>query len=231
MRVTKRMIVNDFFSALLIGLLGAGHCIGMCSGIASALSFSINPQQKNGVIALLLYNLGRISSYSIAGFIFAGSSSLLMLWLGGKESLIYLRIITAIMMLLLAFYIARIWNGLLFVERAGQCIWPFIKPLAQYFLPLKHPVFAFPLGFFWGWLPCGLVYSTLVWAISSGDAINGLFIMLGFGLGTLPTMMLIGSLSIKLKHILNHQWFRYGSGLILAAFAFQTLYIALKQLH
>lgn len=224
------MLLNDFFSALLIGLLGAGHCIGMCSGIASALSFSINPQQKNGLLALLLYNLGRITSYSVAGFIFAGSSSLFIVWMGGKESLIYLRIFAAIIMLLLAFYIARLWNGLIIIERAGQMLWKGIKPLAQYFLPLKHPLLAFPLGFLWGWLPCGLVYSSLIWAISSADALNGLVIMLGFGLGTLPAMMLVGSLSHKLKHILSKNWFRYSSGLILALFAFQTIYIAIKQL-
>ena len=225
------MLINDFFSAFLIGILGAGHCIGMCSGIASALSFSISPTQKNGLLSLLLYNLGRISSYSLAGFIFAASSSVLIIWMGGKESLIYLRIFAAIMMLLLAFYIARLWNGLLIVERAGQFIWRFIKPLAQYFLPLKHPILAFPLGFFWGWLPCGLVYSTLVWAISTADAVNGLLIMLGFGLGTLPAMMLVGTLSHRLKTILNKQWFRYSSGLILALFALQTLYIAYQQLN
>lgn len=225
------MLINDFLSAFLIGLLGAGHCIGMCSGIASALSFSINPNQKNGLLSLLLYNLGRITSYSVAGFIFAASSSVLIVWMGGKESLIYLRIFAAIMMLLLAFYIARLWNGLIIVERAGQFLWQFIKPLAQYFLPLKHPALAFPLGFFWGWLPCGLVYSSLVWAISTANGLNGLVIMLGFGLGTLPAMMLVGSLSHKLKNILNKKWFRYGSGLILALFAFQTIYIAIEQLY
>lgn len=225
------MLINDFLSAFLIGLLGAGHCIGMCSGIASALSFSINPDQKNGLLSLLLYNLGRITSYSVAGFIFAASSSMLIVWMGGKESLIYLRIFAAIMMLLLAFYIARLWNGLIIVERAGQFLWQFIKPLAQYFLPLKHPALAFPLGFFWGWLPCGLVYSSLVWAISTANGLNGLVIMLGFGLGTLPAMMLVGSLSHKLKNILNKKWFRYGSGLILALFAFQTIYIAIEQLY
>jgi sulfite exporter TauE/SafE len=224
------MLMNDFFSAFLIGLLGAGHCIGMCSGIASALSFSINPAQKNGLLSLLLYNLGRISSYSLAGFIFASSSSVLIVWMGGKESLIYLRIFAAIIMLLLAFYIAQLWNGLIVVEKAGKFIWQFIKPLAQYFLPLKHPTLAFPLGFFWGWLPCGLVYSSLIWAISSADGLNGLVIMLGFGLGTLPAMMLVGTLSHQLKRILNKKWFRYGSGLILAVFALQTIYIAVQQL-
>jgi sulfite exporter TauE/SafE len=224
------MLINDFFSAFLIGLLGAGHCIGMCSGIASALSFSINPTQKNGLLSLLLYNLGRVTSYSLAGFIFASSSSVLIIWMGGKESLIYLRIFAAIVMLLLALYIAQLWNGLLLVEKAGQFIWTFIKPLAQHFIPLKHPTLAFPLGFFWGWLPCGLVYSSLVWAISSANGLNGLVIMLGFGLGTLPAMMIVGTLSHQLKTILNKKWFRYGSGIILALFALQTIYIAIQQL-
>lgn len=216
---------------MLIGLLGAGHCIGMCSGIASALSFSISPNQKNGILALLLYNLGRITSYALAGLIFAASGKLLMLWLGGKESLVYLRIFAALMMMLLALYISRIFNGLIIVERAGQFIWRFIKPIAEKFLPLKHPLYALPLGFFWGWLPCGLVYSTLVWAISSGEALTGFVIMLGFGIGTLPALMIVGTLSHKIKNLLNKQWFRYGSGLVLGLFALQTLDVAIKQLH
>ncbi|MEH6451777.1 MAG: sulfite exporter TauE/SafE family protein [Psychromonas sp.] len=227
------MLLNDFFAALLIGLLGAGHCLGMCSGIASALTFSIKAKQSKAVsfFSLLFYNLGRISSYSLAGAIFAASSGALVIWFGGKEALIYLRIIAAILMLLLALYISKIWRGLVVVEQAGQFIWKFIKPLAQKFIPLKHPVFAFPLGFFWGWLPCGLVYSTLSWAASSGSASNGMMIMLGFGLGTMPAMLTVGTFSNYLKRILNQHWFRYGSGLLLATFAVHTFYIAIMQLN
>ena len=226
------MLINDFIAALLIGLLGAGHCLNMCSGIASAITFSVKTQQSKlaSLYSVLLYNLGRISSYSLAGALFAGSSSALILFFGGKEALIYLRLLAAILMLLLALYISRVWFGLLKVEQAGQLIWKFIKPIAQFFIPLKHPIYALPLGFFWGWLPCGLVYSTLSWAASSGGASNGFIIMLGFGLGTLPAMLSIGSLSQQLKQYLNHHYFRYGSGLLLAIFAIHTFYIAVKQL-
>ena len=116
------------------------------------------------------------------------------------------------------------------LEKTGQVVWQFIKPIAQYFLPLKHPLFAFPLGFLWGWLPCGLVYSTLSWAASSGSAENGALIMLGFGLGTLPAMLTVGSLTQQLKLMLNHHYFRYTSGLLLAIFALHTFYIAMQQL-
>ncbi len=227
------MLSNDFIAALLIGLLGAGHCLGMCSGIASAITFSVKADQSklSSLLSLLLYNLGRVSSYSIAGALFAGSSSALILFFGGKEALIYLRLLAAILMLLLALYISRIWLGLLKLEQAGQLIWKFIKPIAQLFIPLKHPVYAFPLGFLWGWLPCGLVYSTLSWAASSGSASSGFIIMLGFGLGTLPAMLSVGSLSQQLKYYLNHHYFRYGSGLLLATFAIHTFYIALVQLY
>ncbi|HEY5716033.1 MAG TPA: sulfite exporter TauE/SafE family protein, partial [Psychromonas sp.] len=164
--MTEATLLNDFIAALMIGLLGAGHCLGMCSGIASAITFSIKEEQKNStsILSLLLYNLGRVSSYSLAGFLFAASSSSLIVWLGGKEALIYLRILAAVLMLMLALYIARLWHGLLKLEQAGQLVWKFIKPAAQAFMPLKHPLFALPLGFLWGWLPCGLVYSTLSWA-------------------------------------------------------------------
>lgn len=202
----------------------------MCAGISSTLSFSMSSHQKKGLLTLLLYNFGRISSYTLAGALFSASSGLFIVWLGGKESLIYLRMFAALMMLFLALYIAKLWNGLFIVERAGQFIWQFIKPLAQFFLPLKHPYFAFPLGFLWGWLPCGLVYSSLIWAASSADVINGAVIMLGFGLGTLPAMMLIGAFSHKIKKMLSQKWFKYGSALLIGLFSFQTFVTAWQQL-
>ncbi|MEI6896847.1 MAG: sulfite exporter TauE/SafE family protein [Psychromonas sp.] len=227
------MMINDFLAALFIGLLGAGHCLAMCSGIASAITFSADNSQNKilSYISLLLYNLGRLSSYSLAGAIFAGSSSALIIFFGGKEALIYLRLVAAILMFLLALYISRLWFGLLVLEKIGQTVWLYIKPLAQYFLPLKHPTLALPLGFLWGWLPCGLVYSTLSWAASSGSAENGALIMLGFGIGTLPAMLTIGSLAQQLKFTLNHQYFRVFSGLLLATFALHTFYIAIQQLN
>lgn len=227
------MLNNDFFAALLIGLLGAGHCLGMCAGIAGAITFSINEKQSkaSSLFALTLYNLGRVSSYSLAGYIFAGSSASLVIYFGGKEALIYLRLIAAIIMLFLALYISKVWFGLLKLEQAGQFIWQFIKPLAQNFIPLKHPLYALPLGFLWGWLPCGLVYSTLSWAASSGSSQSGLLIMLGFGLGTMPAMLTVSTLSQHLKLFLNHYIFRYTSGLLLAAFAIHTFYVAIEQLY
>ncbi|HIP75579.1 MAG TPA: sulfite exporter TauE/SafE family protein, partial [Psychromonas hadalis] len=152
---------NDFLAAVLIGLLGAGHCLGMCGGIASAITFSGNDKESklSSFFSVCLYNLGRVSGYALAGAIFAGSIAAVMQLKGGKDVLIYFRMFAAVLMLFLALYISRLWFGLLKLEKMGYYVWRFIKPLAQNFIPLKHPIYAFPLGFFWGWLPCGLVYS------------------------------------------------------------------------
>ncbi len=59
-------------------------------------------------------------------------------------------------------------------------------PLASKAIPVNSPAKALSLGVIWGWLPCGLVYSTLTWALASGSIVSGASIMLFFGLGTLP---------------------------------------------
>ena len=52
-------------SAFILGLLGAGHCLGMCGGLMGALTFGIPPEQQHKRLRMLIaYNLGRVSSYS-----------------------------------------------------------------------------------------------------------------------------------------------------------------------
>ena len=58
-------------SALILGLLGGGHCLGMCGGLMGALTLAIPPEQRGRRLQLLLaYNLGRILSYATAGLLF-----------------------------------------------------------------------------------------------------------------------------------------------------------------
>jgi hypothetical protein len=79
------------------------------------------------------------------------------------------------------------------VEQAGGSIWRRIEPLGRKLMPVHSPGQALVLGLIWGWLPCGLVYSVLIWAISAGGAIEGAGLMLAFGLGTLPNLLLMGA--------------------------------------
>ena len=185
----------SFYAAVLIGLAGSVHCVGMCGGIVSAMSFAI-PAHKPFFLYALAYNSGRIASYCLAGALTG--------WLGqmvtqqNQAGLSLLQLISALFLLMLAAYIGGWWHGLKQIERAGQYLWRYLSPLAKTFIPFKTPLHALPYGMIWGWLPCGLVYSTLTWSLASGSVTTGAGIMLGFGLGTVPIMLLM---ALGFKHV------------------------------
>ncbi|EAS64608.1 sulfite exporter TauE/SafE family protein [Photobacterium angustum] len=226
------MVNLDFYAAFLIGLMGAGHCIGMCGGVAAAITIGMPENTKNSKrwIYLLNYNLGRLVAYTVAGAVIGAMLASVATINGSNSPLIFMRFLAAIMMIILALYIGQWWFGLNKLERIGQVAWRYISPLATSFLPLKSPIKALPFGFLWGWLPCGLVYSTLTWASVSGSALNGAIVMLAFGLGTLPAMLAVGGFATQLKIWLKNLYFRRISALLLMAYGIQTGYIAIKQI-
>ena len=226
------MVNFDFYAAFLIGLMGAGHCIGMCGGVAAAITIGMPENTKNSKrwIYLLNYNLGRLVAYTVAGAIIGAMLASVATINGSNSPLIFMRFLAAIMMIILALYIGQWWFGLNKLERIGQVAWRYISPLATSFLPLKSPIKALPFGFLWGWLPCGLVYSTLTWAAVSGSALNGAIVMLAFGIGTLPAMLAVGGFATQLKVWLKNLYFRRVSALLLMSYGIQTGYIAIKQI-
>lgn len=176
----------NLFSALLIGLAGGLHCIGMCSGIAAALRFA-TPEQDNHWPYTLSYNAGRIISYTLFGALAGTLGQLSVMSL--PHALPLLKLTSGILLLAMAAYLGRWWLGLRKLEQLGGKVWRRIQPLSKRFIPFRHPVAALPYGMIWGWLPCGLVYSALSWSMVSGDARQGALIMLCFGLGTLPALL------------------------------------------
>lgn len=214
----------DWIGAFLIGLIGAGHCMGMCGGIASMLT--IGQTQPSKVIPLF-YNFGRLASYAFIGAIVGGAVASISEISALNNALTWLRLTAAVFMVLLACYIGRWWQGLLAVEKLGQTLWRFISPAGKSLLPLKSPIHAIPFGFIWGWLPCGLVYSTLTWSAVSGSALNGALIMAAFGLGTLPAMLLMGFGATYLHKLQQSQIFRNLGALILLTYGLYTGYGAI----
>ena len=87
---------------------------------------------------------------------------------------------------------------------------------------------AFPLGLLWGWLPCGLVYSALVTALTSGSALHGAGMMLAFGLGTLPNLLLAGLLAVRLKDYATKPAVRITAGLLVLGFGLWGLFAAIR---
>ncbi|WP_372378423.1 sulfite exporter TauE/SafE family protein [Vibrio natriegens] len=219
----------DFIGALMIGLVGSGHCMGMCGGIASLLSLG-SSQDKSSPLIPLFYNMGRLSSYALFGALIGGAISGLSELSGLAHSLAWLRLVAAIFMILVALYVAKWWQGLLVVEKLGQSLWKFISPAGKSLLPLKSAIHALPFGFVWGWLPCGLVYSALTWSAVSGSAVNGGLIMLAFGVGTLPSMLAVSYGASYFQKLQKSLIFRNISALILIGYGTYTAAGAMQML-
>ncbi|MGK0248973.1 MAG: sulfite exporter TauE/SafE [Oleispira sp.] len=211
----------SLITAFLLGLMGASHCMVMCGGIAAAAS-SASPR-KNSLAFLLLFNLGRITSYSVAGLIV----SLMGLWLADSHQIAQqiLRSIAGALLILMGFYVARWWMLLTRLESAGQLVWRYIQPLTRTLIPIKTKPQALALGLLWGWLPCGLIYSTLAWVAANGEPALGALTMFCFGLGTLPGVLAAGIFAQQLNRLISHQYFRQFAGFLLIFYGIWTLFV------
>jgi len=215
----------SLLSAFLVGLLGGVHCVGMCGGIVAALSLGL-PADDRAIRwrYQLSYNAGRIASYSLAGALFGGIGWLASHWSGIHQVQLGLQLLAALFMIALGLYLGGWWNGLTRIERLGGVIWARLEPLGRRFLPVRSTGQALVLGAIWGWLPCGLVYSVLVWAISAGSPAQGAALLLSFGLGTLPNLLLMGAAADRLAARVRDVRTRQLAGVLVAGFGLYALY-------
>ena len=207
-------------SALILGLLGGGHCLGMCGGLMGALTLAIPPEQRGRRLQLLLaYNLGRILSYATAGLLFGLAG-----WaVASSPAAMLLRIVAGLLLISMGLYLGGWWSGLTRIEAIGRGLWRHIQPVASRLLPVSSLPRALLLGALWGWLPCGLVYSTLLWAASQGDALDSGLLMLAFGLGTWPVLLATGMAAELLTALLRRRGVRMAGGLLVVLFGLWTL--------
>ena len=211
------MLELSLVSALLVGLLGGGHCAGMCGGIVGAVSLSL-PGSRPRMGFLLAYNFGRIGSYGAAGLLAGavGASGFFLEHVLPVERALY--VLASVMLVLLGLYLAGIWRGVVVLENLGGRLWRHLQPWSKRFLPVRSWSQALALGAIWGWLPCGLVYSVLVAALASGSPWRGAALMLAFGLGTLPALLAMGMAAVRLRSILQQVWVRRLSGIAVIGF-------------
>lgn len=207
-------------SAVILGLLGGGHCLGMCGGLMGALTLAIPAEQRSRRFRLLLaYNLGRILSYACAGLLIGMAG-----WaVANSPAVMVLRVIAALLLIAMGLYLAGWWSGLTRIEALGRGLWRHIQPFASRLMPVSSLPRALLLGALWGWLPCGLVYSTLLWAASQGNALDSGLLMLAFGLGTWPVLLATGMAAERLTAILRKRNVRIAGGLLVIVFGLWTL--------
>jgi uncharacterized protein len=215
----------SLLAALTAGLLGGVHCVGMCGGIVGALSLAMPGQKQGPKLTILLgYNTGRITSYVAAGALVGGIGQLSLGFMHIQSLQLVLAVIAGFMMILMGFYLGG-WNGFLrHVEKAGGLVWKRIEPAGRKLLPVRNPGQAYLLGLVWGWLPCGLVYSMLIWALGSGGPVDGAMLMLAFGIGTLPNLLATGLLAGQFVRRMQQPRVRMAAGVLLILFGIYTLY-------
>jgi len=205
-------------AVFLAGLLGGGHCAGMCGGIVSALSAGAGSRLP----LHLAYNAGRIASYTLAGAV-AGALGGMVLYYDLLPLQLALYVLANLMLILLGLYLAG-WSSMVTrLEAAGRGLWRHISPLTKRFLPVNTLPQAFAVGTLWGWLPCGLIYSVLAIALVSGSAANGAALMLAFGLGTLPNLLLAGLLLRRARSWFQDRMVRWVSGGLVLGFGIAGL--------
>ncbi|AHE99553.1 membrane protein [Thioalkalivibrio paradoxus ARh 1] len=215
------MDAGTLVAAFAVGVLGGVHCLGMCGGIVGAISLSHGAGAAPSWPRLLAYNLGRMTSYVVAGAL-AGLLGAVLLG-GLPQGQRVLELLAAVFLVLLGLYLAGWWPVLARLERVGGRIWRRIEPLGRRFIPVRHAGQAFVVGGIWGWLPCGLVYSVFVWTLSAGSATGGALLMAAFALGTLPNLMLMGIFAARLARIVRNDWLRKGAGTLLIAYGLWRL--------
>ena len=216
--MTEFSIIAVFFA----GLLGGVHCLGMCGSIVGILTAQL-PKDGTRWPFHLAYNSGRIASYTLAGALAGsiGQAGFLLRDVAPVQYLLFA--LSSLMLIALGLYLAGIWNMVRRIEQVGRLLWQRIQPLTRPLLPVTTPTRALLLGALWGWLPCGLVYSVLVTALASGHARSGALIMLAFGLGTLPNLLVIGLFWERCRRWVQSPGVRLFAGLIVAAFGIYGL--------
>lgn len=224
------MTESLLLTAFLVGLLGGVHCLGMCGGVVGTLTFNLSPQHQLSQWRMLpyqlAYNLGRISSYVIAGALIgllAASLSSLVPFLPFQQAL---QVFAGVFMIALGLYLAGWWAGVVQVERLGGALWKRLQPYTQKLTPVTSLHQAWLYGLVWGWLPCGLVYSVLIMAFSAASASQGALIMLAFGLGTLPNLMLMGVFAFYFTRWARKLWVKRIAGLSVMAMGVWQIYLA-----
>lgn len=221
-----------YFSAFIVGLLGGVHCIGMCGGIVSALTFGLPEAKRSSVLSQLpfqvAYNLGRLISYVIAGAIMGGLGVLLAGMMPMQLAQQTLLILAGVFMVLLGLYLAGWWMVLNRVERLGGLLWQRLEPISRRLMPVQSPGRAFVIGMLWGWLPCGLVYTMLINAVSAGGALQGAGLMFAFALGTLPNLLAIGLLAGAAARLARSDTARKVAGITVMLFGIYTLWSAIR---
>jgi len=210
-------------AALLLGGAASGHCVAMCGGLSMALGLATarDARGRPRKDLLVAYQAGRMLSYALIGFAFAGAFAGLVMLLDDETLRRTLRVLSAVGLgLAAAVSFGRFRDP---GNAIGRLVWPRLAPLGRRLLPVDSIPRALGFGMVWGWMPCGFVYTVLILASLQGDAIRGAATMLAFGLGTAPALLAVALGARSLERVVSRLPVRQLTGSLLLASAVLTL--------
>jgi len=198
-------------ASFLLGLLGSlGHCVGMCSAVVVLLDRQASFQGNNQ--SWIMAHLGRITTYALLGLIVGLLGQSLYTF---SANLPHIQGILSILFAFITFYMALAFIG--FTKSPELLLSGFVSKWGQAMRGLKSPA-PFIAGMMWGLLPCGLVITTLIPAITSGSGLQGALNMIVFGFATVPSLFAVKWLAHKTA---SRTWSRSLASVVMMIFGLQ----------
>ena len=182
------MTGTEYYLAFTTGLLGGfGHCLGMCGPVVASYTLQSGATHAT-VLTHMLYNAGRITTYSFIGALMGLSGTFLNTAgsLAGLQNVA--AILTGTIMIIMGLNIIGLLRGTNFIERYGSFVLRAVHVVVDTGSSFRY----YPLGLLLGLLPCGLSYSVFIGAAGTGGLLQGMFFVFCFGLGTVPALLLFG---------------------------------------
>lgn len=217
-------LLPQLTAAFLLSLLGGLHCAGMCGGFIGALQMN-RPREVPAAHLALGYHAGRITSYTAAG-------ALVGLIGGGLYAAdvlpvqVVLLVVGSVMLAAIGLAMFGHARWLKKIEPIGVGVWKLVSPWARKVYPPRSAAQSYAAGLAWGWIPCGMVYAALPLALVAGGPLQGAVVMLAFGLGTLPNLLLAGFLLRRFRDVVQGRAVRLVSGLLVLGFGVWGLFNA-----
>jgi sulfite exporter TauE/SafE len=182
--------ITQLLLIFVSGVLGSAHCIGMCGGIAATMNLG-SRSVTEAMLRQGCWSLGRTLTYVFLGVMAAAIGAKFLKSQGNAVWLQAMFAIIAGVLLIIQGLHAAGWLSWHVRRRSGlPCV---TRTVFSQFFKGGSFTGVFVAGLLTGFLPCGLVYSFLALAASSGSVAKGVLIMLCFGLGTIPVMLLTGA--------------------------------------
>ena len=180
------MIWPVLIAGFTLGAAGSLHCVGMCGPLSLALPVH-HLSKADKFISLLLYQFGRIITYSVIGLLFGLAGR--RIYISGYQQWFSITMGILVLSLALLYFVSKKTIHLKFLNRFYSGVQQQISRLLR---SARGPAGFLLMGLANGLLPCGMVYIALAATLSFTEVIQSVSFMAMFGAGTLPAMMLVG---------------------------------------